>query len=212
MNCSEAKIFLGHRDLKEEEEAALKSHIESCPACREEASEYHALHAITKELAHLSLPVDDEILEHSIRREVLRKIPERDRPALSAMPFALKVAASFILLFTVALFSYVYLDGNRRGAVPLTSIEEFEGDSSEPGAPVDLQLRKNGGVTLTWDGLEKGRYKVLVSRDPANFTASQSEFVTGSTWKDRGGPATGVIFYKVIEAGEKPGRHEPSRT
>ena len=205
MDCSKVKKALMRGEARVSS-SEWKEHIENCPSCKVEERDYRGLKAASAGLSRLPLPVEDNLLEHKMRKAVMERISRQKgeaRPAERIFSIPLKAAACFVATCLIAFFSYITIENGDVNPVREASLKGKEQGEELPGEKeaVAVFIRKNGGVTLTWKGIERG-YWVLKSDNPSDFTSSRSEYVAGTTWRDKGGNNPGITYYKVLPGGK----------
>lgn len=65
------------------------------------------------------------------------------------------------------------------------------------GSEPTLSIQANGGIHLKWNDVGKGRYRVLKSTSPADFTKATAATVRGTAYVDREAVEAPVVYYRV---------------
>ncbi|MFQ5877150.1 MAG: zf-HC2 domain-containing protein [Acidobacteriota bacterium] len=178
-------------ELDRREGAAVRAHLDACPGCRAEASDFSRLVALSRGLGSpggtLPEPVRAGIAREAARRASREPVWRAWAAALPSAPALLRplpVAVAGALLLALAALPVAFRSGapgGGRAERPLTIETAIEG----------------GRVTLAWSDGQKESYTVYKSADPRGFPPREAHVVRGNVWTDPDAGSSPIVYYRI---------------
>jgi predicted anti-sigma-YlaC factor YlaD len=187
--CSQARKHLAEFALGEsigEASRLVTEHLEGCPDCRSEATEYKELMSVSR----AALMMEGALSEAAISRISRQAAEAVNRPSwwsrlvpMQVTPVLAAVVPAMVALLALGI------------GLAVRSGRTVESSPQTP-ARLDMQVEANG-VRLAWTDGRGRAYKVYKTSDPRLLGRGKGTVVQGNQWLDQEPNSSPVVFYRV---------------